>query len=140
MAWWIYKCNSTNQPYQVQWGDWEDCWDRARADDGLASWGSKELIPQLADLSPGDMVIACQTDRNELVGVLKVDGFRGEFLFLEPIEEIGKPGRRTKVKPLKKANRKIAAISALKPGSMRTLHRLGPAEAQTLLRAARKAK
>lgn len=135
MAWWIYKCNSANHPHQVAWGDWADFF----ASKDTTEWGSTEWVPRLSELSPGDMVIAYQTDRNELVGVTRVDGFRKRGrhldLYLEPIEEIG-----TRVRPLKKANEKIAAIPALMPGPIKTVYTITALQAQTLLRAARKAK
>jgi hypothetical protein len=57
------------------------------------------------------MVIAYQTERNELVGLTKVDRFRRRGahldLYLEPLEEIG-----VKVRPLKKADSRIAGIPA----------------------------
>jgi len=133
MAWWIYKCNANRKPHQVVWGDWDDFFDDPRIE-----WGSTQRIPALAKLSPGDMVIAYQTDRNELVGVTKVKPFRkrGRYLdlYLEPIEEI-----RARVRPLK-ADPKIAAIPALMSRARTTLYPMSASEAQTLLRAARKAK
>ena len=135
MAWWIYKCNKTNRPHQVVYGDWSDFF----AKKSTSEWGSTEWVPSLSKLSAGDMVIAYQTNRNELVGVTKVDALRkrGKYLdlYLEPIEEIG-----TRVRPLKKANERIAEIEALLPGPIKTVYSITASEAQTLLRAARKAK
>lgn len=135
MAWWIYKCNNRRHPHQVSWGDWAEFF----AWEATSEWGSTEWVPSLAKLSPGDMVIAYQTDRNELVGVTKVDGFhkRGKYLdlYLEPIEEIG-----VKVRPLKRANPSIASISALMPGPIKTVYPITASDAHTFLRAARRAK
>lgn len=127
MAWWIYKCNAN------VWGNWDHFFRNP-----TTHWGTTQEIAQLADLAPGDMVIAYQTDRNELVGVAKVKPFRkrGPYLelHLESIEEV-----RTKVRPLK-ATSEIAAIPALTSRARRTLHGMTPAEAKVLLREARKAK
>lgn len=127
MAWWIYKYNA------AVWGDWDHFFNNP-----LTHWGTTEDIPQLESLTAGDMVIAYQTDRNELVGVAKVKPFRkrdGHFeLHLKPIEEI-----RSKVRPLK-VDPKIAAIPALMSRARKTLHEMTHAEANVLIRAARKAK
>ncbi len=129
MSWWIYKCNSKRKPRHVVRGDWNDYFD-----DPAIEWGSTRRIPQLKDLSQGDMVIAYQTDRKELVGVVKVRKAPVPHLFLKPVEEI-----RAKVRPLK-ANPKVAAIGALMSKARKTLYPMRAAEAQTLLRAARKLK
>ena len=134
MASWIYKCNARGDRHQVTWGDWAVFfdWDRTK------EWGTTRNVPKLVDLAPGDTVLAYQTDRNELVGVAKVVRFRRDGrhldLYLKPIERIG-----TKVRPLKKANPRVAAIEALRPGPIKTIYSITPAEARTLLRAARKA-
>jgi len=124
MAWWIYKCNAKKWRGK---GDWNEF-------DPKVNWGSTRLKTQLKDLAPGDKVIAYQTDRNELVGVTKVKEFRGPYLYLEPLEEI-----RAKVRPLK-ADPKVDAIPALTRHARTTLFSMSAAEAQTLLRAARRAK
>lgn len=131
MAWWIYKCNNQQHPNQVAYGDWREFFDVG----GVTSWGSNERVPALEQLTPGDMVIAYQTDRNELVGLTKVDSFRrrGGFLdlYLEPLEEIG-----VKVRPLKKSNPGVAAIPGLQPGPIKTVYDISTSDAKTLLRAA----
>jgi hypothetical protein len=63
-----------------------------------------------------------------------VKEIRGTNLFLKPLERIG-----TRVRPLK-ADPKIASIDALKAKARTTLYAMTDQEAQTLLRAARKAK
>jgi hypothetical protein len=131
MKWWIYKCNSRQHPDQVVYGDWRDFFDKGR----IAEWGSTEWVPALELLTRGDMVIAYQTDRNELVGLTSVHSLRrrsGYFdLFLEPLEEIG-----VKVRPLKKLDPIIAAIPALQSGPIKTVYDISPSDAQALLRAA----
>jgi hypothetical protein len=119
---------------QVSHGDWSDFF----AQPGVSSWGSNEWVPALEQLTPGDMVLAYQTDRNELVGLAKVDSFRRRGrhrdLYLESLEHIG-----AKVRPLKKVDPRIAAIPALQPGRIQTLYPISAADAKALLRAARAA-
>jgi len=132
MAYWIYKCNAKEHPYQVSFGDWDEVFSR----DGDSSWGSTEWVPELTKARPGDVVLAYQTDRNELVGVAEVVRLqlREEFhdLILRPVEEL-----RVKVRPLKKASRAIARIPALQPGPIHTLYSISASDARKLLRAAK---
>jgi hypothetical protein len=60
MRWWVYKCNSRQQPHQVAYGDWDDFFGDP---DGVGDWGSTEWVPPLAKLRRGDRIIAYQTDR-----------------------------------------------------------------------------
>jgi hypothetical protein len=129
MSWWIYKCNSQNRDYQISYGDWREFFDG----DSGEEWGSAEWIPELSALKEGDMVIAYQTNRNELVGLAKVrqscaaDG----YLYLTSIELI-----EVKVRPLKKLDPKIAEIPALKPRPIRTVYSISPSDARYLLNTA----
>ncbi|MEX2306360.1 MAG: hypothetical protein WD738_02135, partial [Pirellulales bacterium] len=72
MAFWIYKCNSRNHPDQVAWGDWDDFFS-GRTN---GEWGSTEWVPKLAKAKRGDVVLAYQTNRKELVGIAEVVGLR----------------------------------------------------------------
>jgi hypothetical protein len=131
MACWIYKCNSKNREHQVVSGDWAWLFDRGRT----STLGTTRKVPALAQLKPGDTVIAHQTDRNELVGVCRVvrpdPGGRHEAVWLEPLLRVG-----VRVRPPKKAFPRVAAISALKPGPIRTLYPISDVDARRLLRAA----
>lgn len=131
MAFWIYKCNSRNRSHQVEFGDWDEFF----AGDTSGEWGSTEWVPELAKANRGDVVLAYQTNRNELVGLAEVIELRtrGRFrdLILKPMEEL-----RAKVRPLKQGSLKIANIKALKPGPIRTLYSLDREDADALLRAA----
>lgn len=129
MSWWIYKCNSQNRDYQISYGDWKGFFD----DDSDEEWGSAEWIPALSELKEGDIVIAYQTNRNELVGLAKVRQSCevNGYLYLAPIEVIG-----VKVRPLKKLYPKIAEIPALKPGPIQTVYSISPSDARYLLKAA----
>jgi hypothetical protein len=132
MAFWIYKCNSRQHPAQVAFGDWDNVFNDARA----TSWGSTEWVKDLSKAKPGDIVLAYQTNRNELVGIARVTELRasGRFheLILKPIEEL-----RVKVRPLKKSLPAIERIPALQPGPIKTLYSISPADADALLRAAK---
>jgi hypothetical protein len=128
---WIYKCNSRQHPHQVAYGDWSDFFLGEHDDE----WGSTEWVPALSNAERGDTILAYQTDRNELVGLAKVTGFRrrGGFfdIILHPVKKIS-----VKVRPLKKQDSKIAAIPALQPGPIQTLYEISATDANRLLRAA----
>lgn len=87
MSWWVYKCNSKQHAYQSAWGDCRDFFE-GNPD---RHWGSTDWVPALAQLQLGDMIIAYQTDRNELVGLAKVQRPRERdgYLYLTPMETIG---------------------------------------------------
>lgn len=82
------------------------------------------------------MIIAYQTNRNELVGVLKVDlieqrdGYKA--ILLEKLSQ----QYAVKLRPLKQADEEIAAIPALQPGPIRTIYSVTPHDALKLLDAA----
>ena len=124
MAWWVYKCNGQER-YNV-YGDWRELFDNPKR-----HWGKSEWVPALENLKRGDMIIAYQTDRNELFGLAKVrqSTERDGDLYLTPIERIG-----VKVRPLKK-DPAIASIKAFQPGPVRTIYPITEGEARELLRA-----
>ncbi|MDW8469094.1 MAG: DUF3883 domain-containing protein [Burkholderiales bacterium] len=128
---WVYKCNSKNRSYQRTSGDWADVFESQEPQ----SWGTTDILPELSKAKAGDTILAYQTDRNELVGVAKVVGWKpqGKFksLILKPIRTIG-----VRVRPLKKADSKVARIPALQQGPIRTLYAISRADAATLLKAA----
>src|SRR5438094_4595948 len=130
MPTWIYKCNSQNRKHH---GDWNDFF--LELENGVARWGSTEWIPTLYQAKRGDTILAYQTDRNELVGIMKVAAFRrrGKYrdLSLKPLRRIG-----VKVGPLKKLDRRINAIPAFKRGRIQTLYAIDQSDVQRLLRAA----
>lgn len=132
MKWWIYKCNSRQHEHQRVSGDWRDLWAKPKG----RRWGTSEDLPALKTLSRGDLIIAYQTDRNELVGLARVTRSCAvdTHLYLQPIEAIG-----AKVKPLKLADPAVARIPALQPGLMRTLYPISSSDAKRLLSAAREA-
>jgi hypothetical protein len=132
MAWWVYKCNSRGHSYQNAHGDWREFFDDRAAGGLVARWGWTSDVPALGDLQSCDMVLAYQTDRNELVGVVRFAGFVGEEAHFSVVEEIG-----VKVRPLKRADPAIAAIPALQPGPIRTLYPISESDAVRLLGAAR---
>lgn len=131
MAWWVYKCNSKNREYQVAYGDWDSFFDRSR----VGRWGSTKWGPSLAKLTPGDMIVAYQTDRNKVVGTCRMVRFKKngpyKIVYLEPLERIG-----VKVRPLKEADPRIAAIPAFQGGPIMTLYSISEDDARLLLEAA----
>jgi hypothetical protein len=130
---WVYKCNSRGGEHQVAEGDWNEVFSSV----GATDWGSTEWIPQLKEAARGDLILAYQTNRNELVGVVRVERVqkRGRHLdlYLKPVEEL-----RVKVRPLKQASERIDRIPALQPGPIKTLYDISKADAERLLHAARK--
>ena len=126
--WWVYKCNSKYR------GDWCSFFDEHPKDRG---WGNASEIRGLDELKKGNMIIAYQTDHNELVGICQILRFSGEkrTIHLKFIESIGQ-----KVRPLKKGDPQIAKIAALQPGEVKTLYEISAAEATLLLDAARASK
>lgn len=131
-SYWIYKCNSRGGEHQRAMGDWDDVFSHS----GVTHWGSTEWVPQLKEASPGDLILAYQTNRNELVGLARVEKQkkRGRHLdlYLQPVEEL-----RVRVRPLKKASERIGRIPALQPGPIRTLYDISKIDASWLLHAAR---
>lgn len=128
MQWWIYKCNSRNDPHQKAYGDWREFFK-----DPSGDWGSSDLVPALDSLRKGDLVIAYQTNSNEIVGLAKVRQpcSKDTYLYLDRVEVIG-----ARVRPLKKASPKIAAIPALQQGPIRTIYEISDRDARLLLEAA----
>lgn len=129
MTWWVYKCNSKGLSHQKAMGDWNDFFHGDPNED----WGCTQLVPALAKLNKGDMIIAYQTNRNELVGVAQVRQScqYDNCLYLNPIEIIG-----TKVRPLKKSDPKIEAIPAFKRGPIQAIREISEPDAKRLLKAA----
>ncbi len=130
-AFWIYKCNSKGREYQRTYGDWAEVFATTEAQ----WWGTTKVVPELANANKDDTILAYQTDRNELVGVARVVGWRpqGKYkrLILKPVRTIG-----VRVRPLKEANSTVARIPALQPGPIRTLYPISRADAAALLKAA----
>ena len=128
---WIYKCNSKEREYQRAFGDWAEVFATTRAQ----SWGTTEVVPELTQAHVGDTVLAYQTDRNELVGIVRVVAWkpRGKHkdLIVKPIRAIG-----VRVRPLKLNNAKVARIPALQPGPIRTLYRISSTDVAALIKAA----
>jgi len=130
-AFWIYKCNGKDRDYQRTYGDWAEVFESTEAQ----WWGTTKVVPELANASVGDTILAYQTDRNELVGVARVVAWKhqGQYkrLVLKPTRTIG-----VRVRPLKKVNARVARIPALQPGPIRTLYPISGADARALLKAA----
>ena len=128
---WVYKCNSKDREYQRTYGDWAEVFESQ----GPQWWGTTKIVPELSKASVGDTILAYQTDRNELVGVARVVGWkpqeRFKRLILKPVRTIG-----VRVRPLKEGSSKVARIPALQPGQIRTLYPISRADAAALLKAA----
>jgi hypothetical protein len=128
---WIYKCNAKDRDYQRTYGDWSEVFDSNE----VQHWGTTKIVPELSNAKPGNLILAYQTDRNELVGLARVVRWEphGKFkwLMLKPVQAIG-----VRVRPLKVANPKVARIPALQPGPIRTLYKISSSDAALLLSAA----
>lgn len=129
MAWWVYKCNSRQPDYARASGDWREFFDGKHGD----RWGSTQWTPEIEVVKRDDIIIAYQTDRNELVGVARVRQScnRDTYLHLKPVLRIG-----VKVRPLKESDPEIAAIPALQGGPIQTVYRIDEPDAARLLAAA----
>src|SRR4030067_1653020 len=129
MVWWVYKCNSRNLPHQHTYGDWRDFFSIGKEQ----NWGSTDWVPALKNLAVGNHIVAYQTNRNEFVGLATVTqtAEKDTYVYLKPLERIG-----VKVRPLKKANPKIASIPALQPGPIKTIYEISDSDARRLLKAA----
>jgi len=118
-------------------GHYSGDWERVFAG-GVRLWGQPNRIPKLNDLRSGDLLLAYQSNRNELVGVARVLGFaryRGSrHVKVVPVESIG-----VKVRPLKKQDPRIGALDALRQGPVQTLYAVSKSDAEYLLRVARAA-
>ena len=134
MSWWVYKCNNSQKNSQRAHGDWNVFFDGSER-----RWGNTEQTPPLAKLKPGHKIIAYQTDRNELVGLAEVVGLkkRGSYqeLYLRPLKTI-----RSKIRPLKEKDPRIAAMPAFQQGPVMTVYPISDGDAHHLLVAAGAAK
>lgn len=130
MAYWMYKCDSRGRTGRDS-GDWSFVFSGKSK-----TWGRLKTLPELGGLHRNDILLAYQSDRNELVGVVGVTGFvrkrGGLHLAVQPKEVIG-----AKVRPLKKRDHRIASIPALQQGPVRTLYQMKASDAEYLLRKAR---
>lgn len=131
MSYWVYKCNARAPSYAGASSDW---WEDVFEPGGTRTWGFTTL-KGVESIRVGDVLLALQTDRNELVGTARVTGFKLDGakrrIVIVPTEII-----RAKVRPLKQDPR-IRALSALAPGDIRTAYPIERDDALLLLRAAR---
>ncbi len=128
MGYWVYKCNNKQRYGKKSLGDWHEYFDQ-----GYTNWGNSKERPALANLGKGDIVIAYQTDKNELVGIAQVTRScqRDTWLYLKPVVEIG-----VKVRELKESDEKIAGIRAFRGGPIQTIYNITDSDARRLLKAA----
>ena len=137
MAWYVYKCNSKNKTHQKHCGDWADLF-RETSGGKIVSWGTSKVVPELAKLREDDRILAYQTDRNELIGVVQVTRWSKksglDYVFMKPLETIG-----VKVRPLK-TDAKVAGIHAFKTREVKTLYDITANDAKYLLKIARRSK
>lgn len=133
MRYWVYKCNARNPDYARAWGDWRA---HVFSQPGVVRWGDTSLRG-VDQIEKGDTLIAYQTDRNELVGlvhVVELQSMKGGLrrLMVKRGELIG-----AKVRALKIRYPKLASIRALKGGEIRTAYEIADTDARHLLAAAR---
>ena len=140
---WVYKCNNSRGKHQRWYGDWVEDAEygssvfSAESSGKAIPWGTLD-VPGVNQLRKDDVVLAYQTERNELVGVATVEGFekgdRGIDLMLKAVETIG-----VKVWPLK-VDKRIADLHAFRTREIKTIYRITANDAEYLLKVARKAK
>jgi len=127
MRWWVYKCNSFGRIRSDVRGDWAadfDWW----ADD--CEWGELDALPDLENLKIGHRIIAQQTDRHEIVGVLEVASLDRRRVRLRPLLRFAGVDLRS----LRRRDRKLRKMRAFAPGRIATLYRMAASEAKYLLR------
>jgi hypothetical protein len=133
MNYWVYKCNARRPDYAGSWGDW---WEHVFKPGGERAWGLTTL-KGVEHVDVGDVLLAFQTDRNELVGTARVTGFEPDGAAKQRIVIVPTETIRAKVRPLKRDPR-IQAVSAFAPiGDIRTVYAIDRADALYVLRAAR---
>ncbi len=130
MSYFVYKCNATGAGLGQESGDWawvfDDPWE-------TVSWGTVGKLKGLEEIGKGDLLLCSQSKPQPvLVGLARAMGVDGDQLRVRPLERIGAP-----IRPLKKADPKIAAIPALQGGDVRSAYRISNRDAERLLRAAR---
>ena len=125
------QCNSKCHPYSNDFSDWRQFFAGQLPAGGR--WGLTSVIPSLANLQPGEFVLAYQTDRNELVGLTRVTHQCGAEVHLEAIEE----WHGLRVRSLKQENLELTRIPALGRPARRTLCAITETDAQLLVDAAR---
>lgn len=141
---WVYKCNAQNHEYQIAWGDWDDFFVGPQPGEwgGSGTIGSARSLDILwNEMQRGDLVLCWQTDRKRAVGLCRVDdlkdysdaGVPHRDMWLELVGEPFSPP--VALHELKKHDRKLASVGALKPGYISTLYETTAAEADVLLRA-----
>lgn len=138
---WVYKCNRRAWEIPSE-GDWRTFFSEASygpwgGTDTIASHRSLNLIKH--EMKSGDLVLCWQTDRAGAeglcrVGELEATGASGEHvrIWLEVLLTFPEP---IKLGELKAGNPRLAAVAALKPGSMGTIHETSRAEAAVVLKA-----
>lgn len=131
MSFWVYKCNDTGHALQVCQGDWEEVFSQT----GEMPWGNTKELSDLAKLGVGDVIIAYQTERNEIVGLAEVVRLRRRGAYrdvvLRPVERLG-----AKVRPLKDLDKRIAALSCFRQANVATIYPITTADAWHFLKVA----
>jgi hypothetical protein len=130
MSYFVYKCNATGSGLGQESGDWswvfDDPWETVR-------WGTVAKLKGLGDIRKGDVLLCSQSKPQPvLVGVARAMGIEEAQLLVRPVERIG-----ARIRPLKDADPRIAAIPALQGGPVRSAYPISESDAGRLLRAAR---
>lgn len=130
---WVYKCN-TNSPQQ---GDWNYFFSGYKGGWGSkGDFGGRSRRMFLEEITPGDLVLAYQTDDEAAIGLCRVERFSSqggqrEKVFLKPLKRFRNP---IKLHELKKKSPALARVRALRNGSAQgALHATTPEEALELL-------
>ena len=69
-------------------GDWAEVFESQEPQ----WWGTTEIVPELSNATRGDTILAYQTDRNELVGVARVVGWKPQGKFKLPYGTLPRKG------------------------------------------------
>jgi predicted RNA-binding protein with PUA-like domain len=131
---WVYKCNSGSSAQ----GDWE----RFFEDGGAGEWGGTEYIRNASsthivreELSPGDLVLAWQSDRQSALGLCRVTKLKHEqnevWIILDTVCRFDNP---VKLLSFKKQSRALRNGLAFVQGRQETIYPTTPEEANEILR------
>ena len=132
---WMYKWNDKGRFHRGKGRKWDEVFDSGAEFTGYGfdnPFGRK-LIPEVA---PGDVIIAYQTDRRAAVGiceVLEVETNESEpRLRFVARRRFASP---VKLHDLKRSDKQLSEVEALRQGPVQILYRLTPDEAGTVLNA-----
>ncbi len=142
---WVYKCNANDRNPRIARGDWLEFF---TIYDG-GEWGGSTTMASHTSLdilwnrmSPGDLVLAWQTNRRRAVGLCTVerfddwvddDGREQRDMILQSVGEPFSPP--VPLLDLRRTNPQLASVRCFQQGKVSTLYETSASEERMLLRA-----